>query len=87
MAGRNIRKEDMIAGPYNPKKDITFVDMVVLELVKKKDRGMISPVVYSYAVDLTRKIGKQLTNIYGGARHGLMQATEVVLRLTRNHLS
>ncbi len=81
-----IRKEDMVQGPYNPDRKLSFVDSIVLELIKRKDRGMISPLIYSQAIDLARRLSKQLTNIYGGSRHGLSQAVETVLRITRNHL-
>lgn len=81
-----IRKEDMVGGSYNPDRRLSFADMIVQELTKKSDRGMLSPLEYSQAIDLTRRLAKQLTNIYGGARHGLPQAVETVLRITRNHL-
>jgi len=81
-----IRKEDMVRGSYNPDRSLSFADMIVQELTKRKDGGMISPLIYSQAVDLARRLAKQLTNIYGGTRHGLPQAVETVLRITRNHL-
>ena len=81
-----LRKEDMVAGPYNPNRTPSFGELIIRELNKQAEVGMISPVVRSYAVDLTKRLEKQLTHIYGGSRHGLQQALAVVLRLTRNHL-
>ena len=82
-----IRKEDMVAGgPYNPDRSLSFADKIVSELEKRLKNGSLAPVVYSFAVDLTRRLSKQLTNIYGGSRHGLQQAVETVIRITRNHI-
>ena len=83
---KRVRKEDMIAGPYNPNRELSFTDKIVLELNKRVENGTLSPKIYSYAVDLARVMSKQLTNIYGEARHGLRQAVEIILRLTRNRL-
>ena len=83
---RKVRKEDMIAGPYNPNRELSFTDKIVLELNKRVENGTLSPKIYSYAVDLTRVMAKQLTNIYGEARHGLQIAVQVVLKLTLNRL-
>jgi len=83
---KRVRKEDMIAGPYNPNRELSFADKIVSELNKRLEDGSLSPVIYSYAVDLTRMMSKQLNNIYGEARHGLRQALATVLRLTYNRL-
>lgn len=83
---KRVRKEDMIAGPYNPNRELSFTDKIVLELNKRVENGTLSPKIYSYAVDLARVMSKQLTNIYGEARHGLRQAVEIIIRLTRNRL-
>ena len=83
---KRVRKEDMIAGPYNPNRELSFTDKIVLELNKRVENGTLSPKIYSYAVDLARVMSKQLTNIYGEARHGLRLAVEFILRLTRNRL-
>ena len=84
---KKVRKEDMVAGPYNPNRELSFTDKIVAELNRRVEGGSLSPKIYSYAVDLTRVMSKQLNNIYGEARHGLRQAVEVILRLTRNRLS
>ena len=84
---KRVRKEDMIAGgPYNPNRELSFADKIVAELNKMLEDGSLSPMIYSYAVDLTRIMSKQLNNIYGEARHGLRQALATVLRLTYNRL-
>ena len=83
---KRVRKEDMIAGPWNPDRRVSFVDLIVAELNRRLEDGSLPPVIYSYAVDLARMMTKPLTNIYGGSRDGLRQALAVVLRLTHNRL-
>lgn len=80
-------KEDMVAGTYNPGKELSFGDLIVQELEKRRASGSLSPVLHSYAVDLTRKIHNQLYHIYGRSRHGLQQAVMAVLSLTHKRLS
>ena len=84
---RKVRTEDMIAGgPYNPNRELSFTDKIVAELSKRVENGTLSPKIYSYAVDLARVMSKQLTNIYGEARHGLQIAVQVILKLTLNRI-
>ena len=84
---KRIRKEDMVAGPYNPDRTPSFGDNIVADLGARLRKGQLSPVVYSFAIDLTRRIEKQLTGIYSRGRHGLRAATQLVIAQSCKRLS
>jgi len=74
MIKRRKVKEDMVAGPYNPDRRLSFGDQLEAELGKYLQSGRLSPVVYNKALDLMRRIEGQLTSIYSRDRHGLTTA-------------
>lgn len=74
---------DMVAGPYNPDRTLSFGDLIVRELELLNSKHKISPLIYNRAVDLGRKIERQLNHIYGGRPHGLEHAVHALLSLVR----
>lgn len=78
---------NMIASqPYNPDRTPSFGDIIVAELGLLLQKGALSHKHYSYAVDLTRRIQGILTGIYWRKAHGLRQALQVVLSMTRRSI-
>jgi hypothetical protein len=73
-------KEDMVAGPYNPNRILSFGDQIEAELGKYLQRGQLSPVVYNKALDLMRRIEGQLISIYSRDRHGLATAVSFLIK-------
>lgn len=72
-------KEDMVAGSYNPNRELSFGDMIVAELNLRLQKGQLSPVVFNKALDYTRRIEKQLEGIYGRNSRGLATAVAFVI--------
>ena len=72
-------KEDMVAGPYNPNRELSFGDMIVAELNLRLQKGQLSPVIFNKALDYTRRIEKQLEGIYGRESRGLATAIAFVI--------
>jgi len=83
MINKKLRKEDMVAGPYNPDRSLSFGDMIVAELELMLQKGRLSPVVYNKSVDLARRIQGPLTSIYSSKRHGLTTAVNFIINKCR----
>jgi len=73
----------MISAPWNPNRELSFVDIVVRELQKLSDEGSILPSEYSRGVDLARGQTKVLNAIYSKNATGLQQAVLFLLRQIR----
>lgn len=69
----------MVAGSYNPNRELSFGDMIVAELNLRLQKGQLSPVIYNKALDYTRRIEKQLEGIYGRNSRGLATAVAFVI--------
>ena len=76
-------KEDMVAGPYNPDRRLSFGDEIEAELGKRLQKGQLSPVIYNKALDYMRKIEGHLTRIYRAERHGLASAVAFLINKCR----
>ena len=76
-------KEDMVAGPYNPDRRLSFGDEIEAELGKRLQKGQLSPVIYNKALDYMRRIEGQLTRIYRAERHGLASAVAFLINKCR----
>ena len=72
-------KEDMVAGPYNPNRELSFGDMIAAELSLRLHKGQLSPVIYNKALDFTRRIEGQLEGIYGRNGRGLAIAVAFII--------
>lgn len=78
---------NMIASqPFNPDRTPSFGDLIVAELGLLLQKGALSHKHYSYAIDLTRRMQGILTGIYWKKAHGLRQALQVVLSMTRRRI-
>jgi hypothetical protein len=78
---------DMIASnPYNPNKELTIIDVIVMELEKLSQNGSILPVVYSQALDLARGQKRVINNIYSRNGRDIKPIIMLLLRQVRNRL-
>ena len=73
----------MISSPWNPNRELSFTDIIVRELEKLLDKGIISPVEYSKTVDMARGQTKVLNAIYSKGANGIQQALTFLLRQVR----
>jgi hypothetical protein len=74
----------MISSPWNPNRELSFVDIIVRELEKLSDEGIISPVEYSKGIDMARGQAKVLNAIYSKNANGIQQAILFLLRQVRS---
>jgi len=83
---KSLRKEagDMIASqPWNPNRELSFVDTVVREIGRLKELGRISGATYSRAVDLARGQEKIINKIYSSSARNLQPAVMFILKQAR----
>ena len=76
-------KEDMVAGPYNPDRRLSFGDEIKAELGKRLQNGQLSPVIYNKALDYMWRIERHLASIYSKDRHGLASAVTFLINKCR----
>ena len=80
---RKIKEDMMVSYPWNPDRRLSFGDEIEAELGQRLQQGRLSPVVYNKALDLMRRIEKQLTSIYSKDRHGLTTAVNFIVNKCR----